>query len=115
MLRGIQSVLGFAVAINGGSSGDNAGNITGYQFARGKLMTNSIVLNMFWTSAKVYTMFENGFVVSCKHGVITKAEGRRVYEIDNQPCIEVLFLLLLSRGKAPAPPHHHHCKETLAG
>lgn len=89
LLLGIEDVIGKDVPIMGGSAGDNT--IEGYwkQFANENVYSNGISLTAVFTDLKVGSAFEAGYLVSEKEGNITQAEGRIIYEIDNQPAAEV--------------------------
>ena len=89
ILLGIEDVIGKDVPIIGGSSGDNT--IEGYwkQFVNDKVYSNGISLTAIFTDLKIGFAFEAGYLVSENLGNITKAEGRTIYEIDNQSAAEV--------------------------
>ncbi len=89
ILLGIEDVIGKDVPIMGGSAGDN--KILGYwrQFANDKVYINGTSLTAVFTDLKVGSAFEAGYNVTTNEGNITRAEGRIIYEIDNQPAAEV--------------------------
>ncbi|MHC1600020.1 MAG: FIST N-terminal domain-containing protein [Candidatus Methanospirareceae archaeon] len=89
ILAGIEEVTGKDVPVFGGSSGDN--DITGKwkQFANERVYSNGISLTAIYTDLKVGWALEAGYKRSEYRGTITKAEGRTIYEIDNQPAAEV--------------------------
>ncbi|NQE06129.1 hypothetical protein C5S32_09695 [ANME-1 cluster archaeon GoMg1] len=89
LLAGIEEVIGKDVPVLGGSAGDNT--ITGEwkQFANGDVYSNGISLTTIYTDLKVSWAYEAGYLRSENRGTITRAEGRIIYEIDNQPAAEV--------------------------
>lgn len=89
ILAGIEEVIGKDVPVLGGSSGDN--DITGKwkQFANDRVYSNGISLTAIYTDLKIGWALEAGYERSEYRGIITKAEGRTIYEIDNQPAAEV--------------------------
>ncbi|MGB2728201.1 MAG: FIST N-terminal domain-containing protein [Halobacteriota archaeon] len=89
VLAGIEEVIGNDVPVFGGSSGDN--DITGKwkQFANDRVYSNGISLTAIYTDLKVGWALEAGYERSEYRGTITRAEGRTIYEIDNQPAAEV--------------------------
>jgi hypothetical protein len=89
LLAGIEEVIGKDVPVLGGSAGDNT--ITGEwkQFANGDVYSNGISLTAIYTDLKVGWAYEAGYLRSENRGTITRAEGRIIYEIDNQPAAEV--------------------------
>ncbi len=89
LLAGIEEIIGKDVPVLGGSAGDNT--ITGEwkQFANGNVYSNGISLTAIYTDLKVGWAYEAGYLRSENKGTITRAEGRIIYEMDNQPAAEV--------------------------
>lgn len=89
LLSGIEEIIGKEVPIVGGSAADN--DITGQwkQFANNQVFSNGVSLAAIFTDLKVSSVFEAGYLVTKEKGVITKAKGRIIYEIDNLPAAEV--------------------------
>ena len=53
------------------------------------MYSNGISLTTIYTDLKVSWAYEAGYLRSENRGTITRAEGRIIYEIDNQPAAEV--------------------------
>lgn len=91
ILLGIADVVGKEVPVIGGSSGDN--KLTGEwkQFANGKVYSNGLVLTAIYTDLRIGYHFSSGigYLSTDKVGIVTKAEGRTIYTIDNRPAAEV--------------------------
>lgn len=89
LLAGIEEVIGKDVPVLGGSAGDN--DITGKwrQFANERVYSNGISLTAIYTDLKVGWAYEAGYLRSENTGTVTRAEGRIIYEIDNQPAAEI--------------------------
>ncbi len=89
LLAGIEDVIGKDVPVLGGSAGDNT--ITGEwkQFANENVYSNGISLTVIYTDLKIGWAYEAGYLRSENRGTITKADGRIIYEVDNQPAAEV--------------------------
>lgn len=89
ILEGIEEVIGKGIPVIGGSAGDN--DLTGKwkEFADYKTYSNGIALTAIYTDLKVGWNYEAGYSKSENKGVITKAEGRKIYEIDGKPAAEV--------------------------
>lgn len=85
ILEGIADIVGADVPVLGGSSGDN--DITGRwkQFVNDKVYSNGIALNAVYTDLKIGWSYEGGYLRTAQQGVITKAKGRTIYEIDGKP------------------------------
>jgi len=84
ILDGIADVVGRDVPVFGGSSADN--DITGkwHQFANSNVYSNGVVLAAVYTDLKVGYTYEAGYLRSTEQGVVTRAKGRVIYEIDNE-------------------------------
>lgn len=89
ILLGIEDIIGKNVPVIGGSSGDN--DLTGKwkQWANNKVYSNGISLTVIFTDLKVGWAYEAGYLRTEHKGIIRKAEGRIIYEIDNKPAAEV--------------------------
>jgi len=89
LISGIEEVIGKDVPIIGGSAGDN--DITGKwkQFANDKVFSSGVALAVLFTDLKVAISYEAGYFLTTEKGIITKAKGRTIYEINNQPAAEV--------------------------
>lgn len=89
ILQGIEDIIGSDVPVIGGSSGDN--DITGQwrQFANDHVYSNGISLAAVYTDFNVGWAFEAGYLRTENSGVITKAQGRVIYEIDGLKAADV--------------------------
>ena len=85
VLEGIQSVIGATTPIIGGSSADEAIAGEWRQFSpAGATAAHAVVAALFPTSAHG-AAFQSGYAPTEHTGVVTKAEGRQILEIDHQP------------------------------
>lgn len=89
LTQGIIDVCGSGIPLGGGSSGNNSGTEKGVQLCNGTSYTGSVVVALLYSWLDVVATFENGFKATGQKGVVTKAEGRTVLEIDNRPAIDV--------------------------
>ncbi|MBC8253935.1 MAG: FIST C-terminal domain-containing protein [Ardenticatenia bacterium] len=89
VLLGIQSVIGPAVPIAGGSTADNTVEGKWQQFANGEVHRNAVVVTAMYPSVATHLAFHSGFTPTPTSGVVTRAEGRTIYEIDGRPAAEV--------------------------
>ena len=89
ILLGIEDVIGKDTPIFGGSSADNT--IEGYwkEFANNKVYSNGVSVTAIFTNLKIGYSFEAGYLISEQEGIITEAEGRTIYKIDDKPAAEV--------------------------
>jgi len=91
ILKGIADVVGGDVPVIGGASGDNDLSGKWKQFANNRVYSNGVTLTAFYTDLKIGYQFSSGlgYIATDKAGVVTKAEGRTIYTIDNRPAAEV--------------------------
>ncbi|RVU41394.1 hypothetical protein EA187_18800 [Lujinxingia sediminis] len=89
LIEGIQQLLGSRVPILGGSSADNT--VAGHwkQFANGEVFENAVVIAAIFSSADVDYSFHSGYEPTARVGRVTRAQGRVLYEIDDQPAAQV--------------------------
>ncbi len=89
ILPGIEEILGTDIPVIGGSGGDN--NLTGkwYEIANDKVYKNGVVLTAVYTDLKVGYTYEHSYLSSENKGIVTKSEGRVLYEINGRPAAEV--------------------------
>jgi hypothetical protein len=92
-LRGIVSEIGSGVPIVGGSTGDDLKFKKTYQFANGVYSNTGIVATLS-SALKVGVGYGHPYFPTKKGAVITKSEGRIVYELDHRPAVEVMKELL---------------------
>ncbi len=89
ILAGIAEVVGKDVPVYGGSAADNDISGKWKVFARNKALSKGVVLTVVYTDLKIGHAYASGYVGTGKKGVVTKAEARRIYEIDGKPCADV--------------------------
>jgi len=89
VLLGIQDILGQDIPIAGGSSADNT--VAGHwqQFANGQVFSNAVVVTALYPSTGVHFAFHSGYSTTKHTGVVTRAEGRTLYEINGKPAAHV--------------------------
>ncbi len=92
-LKGIISKVGTGVPVVGGSTGDNLKFDKTYQIANG-VYTNSGIVATLSSALKIGLGYCHPYYPTEKGAVVTKSEGRTVYELNNRPAAEVLKELL---------------------
>jgi len=85
ILEGITSAVGSNVPVVGGSSGDNEINGKWFQVTNKAHSNEGLAVTSFFSENVISASFHCGYNPSPYKGVITKSEGRTVYEIDNRP------------------------------
>jgi hypothetical protein len=85
IIEGIQNVVGNEVPIVGGSCADNTIEGNWNLFCQDTYFSNGVVVTVGYSKLKIGYEFQNGYKLGNKDGIITKAEGRRIYEINHRP------------------------------
>lgn len=100
ILEGIQTVIGYGTAIIGGSSADE--EIAGQwrQFAGDQTLEDHVVVTVLFPSSRHGAAFQSGYARSEYSGMVTRASGRQILEIDHQPAAAVYSGW--TRGAVPA-------------
>lgn len=89
LVAGIEDVVGDNTPIVGGSAADNdvSGN---WKVFDGKTVAGSaIVVSVLFPSQPLGMAYQSGYAPTGTSGTVTSVEGRRVFEIDNQPAVDV--------------------------
>jgi len=89
VLLGIQDVVGSDVPIAGGSTADNQVKGDWQQFANGQLHTDSVVVTAMYPSVNTHLAFHSGYSPTELTGVVTRAEGRVLHEINGRSAAQV--------------------------
>ncbi|WP_146348422.1 FIST signal transduction protein [Phaeobacter marinintestinus] len=89
VLEGVQSVLGRNVPILGGSAADNDVSGNWSVFDRDSCAENGVAVSVLFPSGDVSFAYHNGYAPTLHSGQVTKANGRRLIEIDNRPAADV--------------------------
>lgn len=89
VLEGIQDAVGHEVPIVGGSAADN--DISGQWavFDRGQVLDEGLVVTVMFISGYQSDAFQSGYSPTTSKGRVTRAEGRRIFEINHLPAAEV--------------------------
>ena len=111
VLEGIAAVVGENTPVLGGNAGDEIQDGKWRQFTKNEIFRDGLVLTAIFTDRKVGWAFESGFRVTDKEGIVTRSQGKTVYEIDNEPALDVydrwlggkLYETIKSRGLGEAP------------
>lgn len=85
IIEGIDEFFGGKVKVYGGSAGDDDISGKWFVFHNGRITRNGVLIVGFKSSGKVYGAFLSGYLLSTTKGVVTKAQGRTIYEIDGKP------------------------------
>jgi len=90
IIAGIEAGLaGANTPIIGGSSADNTVEGKWYQITNGQVLSDGVVVTLMYPSRPLRYGFDSSYHPTEHKGIITKASGRKVYEIDRRPAAEV--------------------------
>lgn len=90
ILAGIEEGLaGANTPIIGGSSADNTVEGKWYQLTNDQVLHNGVVVTAMYPSRPIRYAFDNSYTPTAHQGIITKASGRTIYEINHRPAAEV--------------------------
>lgn len=89
VIAGFQDVLGDGIPIVGGSAADNSIAGDWFAFDTGIVETDGIAVSVLFPSRPISTAFQSGYAPTTKRGTVTRAEGRRLFEIDGKPAAAV--------------------------
>ena len=85
LLSGIHAVIGTKVPIAGGSAADNTIEGKWRQFSTAGAHQDAVVISVLYPSTALHHSFHSGYLPTETRGIVTRAEGRRVFEIDGEP------------------------------
>ena len=89
ILGGIESVVGENVPILGGSAADNSVSGEWRVFDRDREFGNGVMVTVLFPSKPISFAYHNGYAPTEHVGVVTKAKGRLLQEIDGEPAARV--------------------------
>ncbi len=88
-IAGLEAILGPEVPVVGGSAADDAVAGGWYQLTRDATYTDAVVVSALFPSGRVVSAFQSGYTPTATHGVVTRASGRTLIEIDGRPAAAV--------------------------
>jgi hypothetical protein len=89
VIAGVQSVVGSRTPIIGGSSADQLLEGRWRQFSSDGVLSDHAVVAALFPSGSYGAAFQSGYAPTGDVGIVTRASGRRVIEIDHAPASEV--------------------------
>lgn len=84
LLSGIHAVIGAKVPVAGGSAADNTIEGKWRQFSTTGAHQDAVVISVLYPSRPLHHSFHSGYLPTETRGTVTRAEGRRVFEIDGE-------------------------------
>lgn len=89
VLKQIEQVLGKKVPVYGGSSADDDVSGHWHQYDGVTVHQQAVVIAVFYPSVAISHFFHSGYIPTEHNGIVTKAKGRLLQEIDHQPAVDV--------------------------
>jgi hypothetical protein len=89
ILKGIADVVGSEVPVLGGNAGFGLGRTNGTVLTGNEVLTQGVVFTAIYSRLKIGYAYENGFRMTDREGIVTRAEGKTIYEIDGKPALDV--------------------------
>lgn len=102
VIAGIESVVGSDIPIVGGSAADNTVEGNWAIFGVDGLQSDGVQITVLFPSTPLVSEFQSGYAPSGKSALVTRADGRRLYELDNRPAADV-YAELSGLGFDPDP------------
>lgn len=85
ILEIIDSLTNKRIPIYGGTPGDNDFTGKWFIFKNQQIVNDGFLLIGFHSNHNIYSAFTSGYIPTELKGIVTKAKGRIIYEINNQP------------------------------
>ncbi|RDC73121.1 hypothetical protein DLJ49_08400 [Rhodovulum sp. 12E13] len=89
VLAGIESVVGAETPILGGSAADDDVSGQWWIVAGGEVAREGVAVGVLYPSTRLSVAYQSGYAPTECAGTVTRAEGRRIAEIDGRPAAEV--------------------------
>ena len=99
IVRGAHGVVGAGVPLVGGCAGDDLQMSKTFQFADGEVLSNAVVAAAVGSDAPLGIGVRHGWRRVGEPVLVTRSDGNRVFELDEQPALDVY----LERLEAPEP------------
>ena len=90
MIAGIIEIVGDQVPIVGGSAADNAILGAWSVFDRDKTASEGVAVSVLFQSTPLSMAYQNGYAPTQQEGMVNRAAGRTIFEINDTPAAEVL-------------------------
>jgi hypothetical protein len=99
IVRGAHGVIGAGIPLVGGCAGDDMKMSKTFQFADGEVLSDAVVAAAVGSAAPLGIGVRHGWRRVGEPVLVTRSEGNRVFELDEQPALDVY----LERLEAPEP------------
>ncbi len=89
VIAGIEKIVGRTVPIVGGSAADNTVSGEWSIFGADTVLAEGVVVSVLFPSVEIAANFQSGYAPIGQSAEVTKAQGRRIYELDGRPAVDV--------------------------
>ena len=89
VVHGIEDVVGADIPVIGGSAADNSVSGDWFIFDGQDSLKEGVIISVMFPSRPISFAYQNGYSPRRNTGLVTKAEGRVVHEIDGRPAMDV--------------------------
>lgn len=89
VVEGIQDIVGADIPVIGGSAADNSVSGNWFVFNGQSTLSEGVVVSVLFPSRPISFAYQNGYSPTPHAGRVTKASGRVIHEIDDQPAMDV--------------------------
>ena len=90
VIEGLRPIVGPETLIVGGSSADNDVSGQWRQFGPDGVHRDGVVVSVLFPGRALASVYQSGYAPTPVSGLVTRAEGRRLIEIDGRPAADVL-------------------------
>jgi hypothetical protein len=104
IVRGAHSVVGAGVPLVGGCAGDDLKMTRTFQFAGEQVLSDAVVAAAVGSDAPLGIGVRHGWRRVGEPVLVTRSEGNRVFELDEQPALDVYLERLAPPEAARADP-----------
>jgi hypothetical protein len=104
IVRGAHGVLGAGIPLVGGCAGDDLKMCRTFQFAGGEVLTDAVVTAAIGSDAPLGIGVRHGWRRVGEPVIVTRSGGNRVFELDEQPALDVYLERLDAPVSARSDP-----------
>lgn len=90
VIAGICAAIGAETLIVGGSAADNDVSGGWAQFGPRTVHSDGVVVSVLFPSVPIASSYQSGYAPTGDHGIVTRVDDRRLFEIDHRPAASVL-------------------------
>ncbi|MEO0486737.1 MAG: FIST N-terminal domain-containing protein [Pseudomonadota bacterium] len=89
VLKGVEDIIGADIPIIGGSAADNSVSGDWFVFDATGSLTEGVIVSVLFPSTPVSLAYQSGYSPKPATAKVTKAQGRKILELDGRPAMEL--------------------------